>query len=312
MPTKNESVSQRIVLRIKNITKILKIYLFITSQPSHSYKVEGNIQYPSEDSVINYAKTLDPNELNRETAHSDERKIADILQPYCTTMYYDRLNDMPEQERNAIWAKREECLHSEPNGLPSLLYCVEWNNRNEVAEMCRLLKEWPVLPVERSLELLDYAYADRSVRSFAVSCLRRIRDEELLLYLLQLVQAIKHESYLHCDLVEFLLERAFNNQRIGHFLFWHLRSEIQVPSVQQRFGLILEAYLMGSQEHILLLLKQAQCLEKLKTGSEMAKRGSKEKCRSSLQEYLRSRNVSDTLSDFINPLNPSFRCKMVK
>jgi phosphatidylinositol-4,5-bisphosphate 3-kinase catalytic subunit alpha/beta/delta len=105
------------------------------------------------------------------------------------------------------------------------------------------------------------------------------RDEELLLYLLQLVQAIKHESYLHCDLVEFLLERSLNNQRIGHFLFWHLRSEIQVPSVQTRFGLILEAYLKGSQEHIMLLMKQMQCLEKLKMGSEIAKKGSKEKCK---------------------------------
>lgn len=48
-------------------------------------------------------------------------------------------------------------------------------------------------------------------------------DEDLSLYLLQLVQALKHESYLSCDLVEFLLRRALNNQKIGHFLFWHLR-----------------------------------------------------------------------------------------
>lgn len=48
-------------------------------------------------------------------------------------------------------------------------------------------------------------------------------DETLLLYLLQLVQAIKHELYLDCDLVKFLLQRALNNQKIGHYLFWHLR-----------------------------------------------------------------------------------------
>ena len=60
---------------------------------------------------------------------------------------------------------------------------------------------------------------------------------------MQLVQAMKHESYFHCDLVEFLLDRALNNQRIGYYLFWHLRSEMQVPSVQTKFGIILEAYL---------------------------------------------------------------------
>ena len=49
------------------------------------------------------------------------------------------------------------------------------------------------------------------------------RDEELLQYLLQLVQVLKYESYLSCDLATFLLERALSNQMIGHFLFCHLR-----------------------------------------------------------------------------------------
>lgn len=48
-------------------------------------------------------------------------------------------------------------------------------------------------------------------------------DEDLLLYLLQLVQAMKHELFLDCDLVNFLLRRALSNQKIGHYLFWHLR-----------------------------------------------------------------------------------------
>lgn len=89
-----------------------------------------------------------------------------------------------------------------------------------------------------------------------------------MLYLLQLVQAMKHESYFQCDLVEFLLDRALQNHRIGHHFFWHLRSEMQVPSVQVRFGIILEAYLKGSQEHIPILLKQITCLDELKKVSE--------------------------------------------
>lgn len=50
-------------------------------------------------------------------------------------------------------------------------------------------------------------------------------DDELLQYLIQLVQVLKYESYLDCDLTTFLLERALSNRRIGHFLFWHLRQE---------------------------------------------------------------------------------------
>jgi len=51
----------------------------------------------------------------------------------------------------------------------------------------------------------------------------RCSDSELYQYLLQFVQALKYESYLECDLIEFLLQRAINNQKIGHQLFWLLR-----------------------------------------------------------------------------------------
>lgn len=48
-------------------------------------------------------------------------------------------------------------------------------------------------------------------------------NEELLQYLLQLVQVLRYEPYYDCALTHFLLERAQANRKIGHFLFWHLR-----------------------------------------------------------------------------------------
>lgn len=93
----------------------------------------------------------------------------------------------------------------------------------EVAEATALIQQWPKLPAEKALELLDYAYADQNVRNFAVHCLKDVTDDDLSLYLLQLAQALKHENYLACPLTEFLLKRALNNRRIGHYLFWHLR-----------------------------------------------------------------------------------------
>lgn len=59
--------------------------------------------------------------------------------------------------------------------LPKLLSCVEWTERAEVARVVRMLATWPLLRVESALELLDYAYADAAVRSFAVKCLAKIR-----------------------------------------------------------------------------------------------------------------------------------------
>lgn len=137
------------------------------------------------------------------------------------------------------------------------------------------------------------------------------RDEDLLLYLLQLVQAIKHESYLESDLVVFLLERALRNQRIGHYFFWHLRSEMQTPSMQTRFGLLLEVYLKGCKHHVAPLRKQLHVLEKLKQGSLIAKKGSKEKVKTMLQDFLRDQRNSAVFQNIQNPLNPSFRCSGV-
>ncbi|XP_049283271.1 phosphatidylinositol 4,5-bisphosphate 3-kinase catalytic subunit beta isoform [Anopheles funestus] len=273
------------------------------------YGPEGRIiVYPGEEELLSHAaKMSHRNEhLNRESAE-DTRSIKAIMSAY---MYNDRLNDIHEQDRNAIWAKRRDCMLQMPQGLPCLLYCVEWNNRDEVSEIVSLLQEWPKLLVERALELLDYAYADKYVRRYAVDCLRTIEDDELLLYLLQLVQALKHESYLNCDLVYFLLQRALHNQHIGHYLFWHLRSELSVPSVQVRFGLILEAYLLGSPEHVGVLLKQMQCLRYLQVCSDNVKKGSKEKGRALLMEQLAKEG--HLTSDLISPLNPSFRCKSVR
>lgn len=218
----------------------------------HNYNnTDVTFVYPSEKEIHDYAEKR----LKTPTVNEDSKAIIGILQPY---MHNDRISDISEQERKEIWEMRYECMMHIPDGLPCLLYCVEWNSRDEVAEVIRILNEWPQnkMPVERALELLDYAYADSYVRRFAVDCLKEIKDEDLQLYLLQLVQAIKHESYLYCDLVEFLLQRALNNQRIGHFLFWHLRSELQVPSVEVRFSLILEAYLRSSKEHISVLMRQ--------------------------------------------------------
>lgn len=254
------------------------------------------------------SKLRDTKELNRDSAQ-DTRSIHDVMLPYLNN---ERITEMVDQDRSAIWSKRYDCRRDLPAGLPCLLHCVQWNNRDEVSEIQNILRDWPIVSEENALELLDFAYADSSVRRYAVRCIRQLDNDKLELYLLQLVQAVKHESYFHCDLVEFLLDRALNNQRIGHNLFWHLRSEMQVPSVQTRFGIILEAYLKGSQEHIPMLLKQKLCLDELKKGSEHAKKGNKDKGRYLLQEFLSIGHVKQKLSDFLCPLDPTLRCKTVK
>lgn len=89
------------------------------------------------------------------------------------------------------------------------------------------------------------------------------------------LQAVKFEPYHDSSLVRFLLKRALRvtssarvcvsspllsslppvslqSKRIGHFLFWFLRSEIaQSMHYQQRYAVLLEAYLRGCGEDML-------------------------------------------------------------
>uniref|UniRef100_A0A4W4HHG0 Phosphatidylinositol-4,5-bisphosphate 3-kinase n=1 Tax=Electrophorus electricus TaxID=8005 RepID=A0A4W4HHG0_ELEEL len=161
-----------------------------------------------------------------------------------------------EHEKELLWKLRLDVRAHYPESLSKLLLITKWNKHEDVAQMVCLLRTWRDLPPLHALELLDYTFPDPHVRSFTIRCLKKLGDEELFQYLLQLVQVLKYESYLDCDLTTFLLERALSNKKIGHFLFWHLRSEMHVASVSLRFGLILEAYCRGSIYHIKSLMKQ--------------------------------------------------------
>jgi phosphatidylinositol 3-kinase len=70
------------------------------------------------------------------------------------------------------------------------------------------------------------------VRSFAVTQLKRADDDELLLYLLQLVQALKFEGIAlagersdvqESPLVDFLIDRAVKNPVLGNNFYWYVR-----------------------------------------------------------------------------------------
>uniref|UniRef100_A0A672ZWP3 phosphatidylinositol-4,5-bisphosphate 3-kinase n=1 Tax=Sphaeramia orbicularis TaxID=375764 RepID=A0A672ZWP3_9TELE len=196
-----------------------------------------------------------------------------------------------EDEKELLWKLRSVVRDHYPESLSKLLLITKWNKREDVVQMVGLLRNWPELPAIHALELLDYSFPDPAVRSFTIRCLRKLSDGELLQYLIQLVQVLKYESYLDCDLTTFLLERALSNRRIGHFLFWHLRSEIHVASVSCVFGLILEAYCRGNIHHIKLLTNRY-----LPT---LSKSGSQKMTAEDLKLCIRQESYVEALSDLL-------------
>lgn len=75
-------------------------------------------------------------------------------------------------------------------------------------------------------------------------------DAELHTFMLQLTQVLKFEPFLDSSLSRFLLRRALRRPRlIGHVLFWYLKAEMHIPEVAERFGAILQQYLVNCGDH---------------------------------------------------------------
>lgn len=176
----------------------------------------------------------------------------------------DQLAELTEQDKKVLWRRRHDCLNYYPESIGKLMQAVKWNNHNDVIETYGLLFRWPDLRPAEAIELLTSVHADVEVRKLAVRCLHRhMRNEELEMYLLQLVQALKNEPYYNNELARFLLRRAFENMRIGFTLFWNLKSELKTQKHKYKFSILIEAYCRGLGGNLEFLLKQVDAIEKL-------------------------------------------------
>uniref|UniRef100_A0A674ER79 Phosphatidylinositol 4,5-bisphosphate 3-kinase catalytic subunit alpha isoform n=1 Tax=Salmo trutta TaxID=8032 RepID=A0A674ER79_SALTR len=198
----------------------------------------------------------------------------------------DPLSEITEQEKDFLWRHRHYCVNI-PEILPKILLAVKWNSRDEVAQMYCLLKDWPAIKPEQAMELLDCNYPDPMIRDFAVRCLEKyLTDDKLSQYLIQLVQVLKYEQYLDNPLVRFLLKKALTNQRIGHFFFWHLKSEMHNKTVSQRFGLLLESYCRACGMYLKHLSRQVEAMEKLINLTDILKQEKKDETQKVTQHSL--------------------------
>ncbi|XP_065917806.1 phosphatidylinositol 4,5-bisphosphate 3-kinase catalytic subunit gamma isoform-like isoform X3 [Dysidea avara] len=194
--------------------------------------------------------------------------------------------------------------------LPSYIWRVDWSDPQQVTEaydFINSLKE--SLPLAVAFKLLDCDCPDEFVRAFAVERLRELNDDELISYLLQLVQALKFEINHDSALARFLLERALQNKLIGHFFFWHSRCEAQNPQYTARYDTLLEAYLVGCGKAMLdSIINQVSTLEyfqKITNELQKAKCHTASDSQKMLKQLLMKHEFSN--KTVIPPYNPRMR-----
>ncbi|KAI0784446.1 atypical/PIKK/PI3K protein kinase [Abortiporus biennis] len=149
---------------------------------------------------------------------------------------------LTSEEKDLIW-KFRFYLTRDRRGLTKFLKSVTWRDPSEVKQAVEeLLPQWTEIDIDDALELLGPSTVDSRVRAFAVKQLNRADDDELLLYLLQLVQALKFESaasdqrsarsissaisYDDSGLADFLIGRAVRNLILGNRFHWYLMVEV--------------------------------------------------------------------------------------
>ncbi|KAM8978867.1 phosphatidylinositol 4,5-bisphosphate 3-kinase catalytic subunit gamma isoform 1-T4 [Sarcophilus harrisii] len=231
----------------------------------------------------------------------------------------DPLNPLTAKDKELLWHFRYESL-KHPKAYPKLFSSVKWGQQEIVAKTYQLLarrEAWDQsdLDVGLTMQLLDCNFSDENVRAIAVQKLESLEDDDVLHYLLQLVQAVKFEPYHDSALARFLLKRGLRNKRIGHFLFWFLRSEIaQSRHYQQRFAVILEAYLRGCGMAMLEdFTKQVQVIRLLQKVTIEIKSLSAEKYDvtsqviSQLKQKLENLQNSNLPKSFRVPYDPGLR-----
>ncbi|XP_068108187.1 phosphatidylinositol 3-kinase catalytic subunit type 3 isoform X3 [Hyperolius riggenbachi] len=107
---------------------------------------------------------------------------------------YPPTKQLTSEEQDLVW-KFRYYLTSQEKALTKFLKCVNWDLPQEAKQALELLGKWKPMDVEDSLELLSSHFTNPTVRRYAVARLQQADDEDLLMYLLQLVQALKYENF---------------------------------------------------------------------------------------------------------------------
>jgi len=220
-------------------------------------------------------------------------------------LHKDPLFPLNGEQRRLLWKHRRYCS-TKAKGLPKFLASVPYNNRHCVADMHSLLRAWKPIDSLDALELLDSRFPDAKVREYAVQCLSKFADADLQLYMLQLVQVLKYEPYHDSALARFLIRRGMRSKRVGHVLFWHLKAEMHVSEIAERYGLLLEAYLHGCGAHLKEFIKQNELMASFTTVANQIKPVPSAERRDVLISKLRALKLP---SKFQLPLDPTWEAK---
>jgi phosphatidylinositol-4-phosphate 3-kinase len=170
----------------------------------------GKLTYPELMTNVPVPMMLDFECLDRNL----QEELIDTIDQGCTS--FSKID-----KREVLWEKRYY-LHSFPKALPKILNAAHSWDFACLADLHAMMKAWsPLKPLE-AIELLLPRFPDLQVRAQAVKWISKFSNDDLVDYLPQLLQALKHDCYEASPLACFLLGRSLDSPRVAHYLYWLL------------------------------------------------------------------------------------------
>lgn len=172
-------------------------------------KIEGRMVIPLGNKTNSTLKFYDPDQFNSNPIEEKYRRLEraskrsnldkQVKPDIRKRDYLKRIISYPPgthltaHEKGSIW-KYRYYLMTNKKALTKLLQSTNLNEETERSEVLELMDGWAEIDIDDAIELLGSAYRNISVRAYAVNRLKKASDQELELYLLQLVQAVCFES----------------------------------------------------------------------------------------------------------------------
>ncbi|XP_055343208.1 phosphatidylinositol 3-kinase catalytic subunit type 3-like [Paramacrobiotus metropolitanus] len=100
---------------------------------------------------------------------------------------------LTSEEQDLLWRYRFH-LSQDKHALTKFITCVNWGIPTEKQQAEKLVLQWQPIDPGAALELLTSRFTNPFIRQYAVDRLATTTDDELLLYLLQLIQALRYED----------------------------------------------------------------------------------------------------------------------
>jgi len=212
----------------------------------------------------------------------DARPGADELRRLAELVRRPRRHLSPE-EKDLLFRFRWS-LTDQPGALTKFLHAVNWVDMEERSQAIELLGHWSPVEIEDALELLSKDFQGlREVRRHAVQRLESASDQDLQLYLLQLVQALRYEHEPEAEagseaLAGFLIRRAVRCTPLATLLYWYVAAEIDEGESGGLFDMVrrnlLDALTQQDQhllqQQVLLRKKLLWCLRHAKAAGGVA------------------------------------------